>query len=232
MFDFLHLKGYGPLLLDGAKLTVLVGLCSMGIAVLLGLLGAWGKLARSAIANFAAGSYTTVVRGVPELVLILLVYYGAPTLIQDLSAAAGKEIYIDINPFLAGVCTIGFIYGAFSTEVFRGAFMAVDKGQIEAARSVGMGRIMCFRRVLLPQMWRFALPGLGNVWMVLIKATALISIIQLPELMRNSDIAARATRLPFTCYFLASLIYLTITIVSLLGQRWLEKWASKGVRKA
>lgn len=231
MPEFLNLQGYGSLLIDGAKLTVLVGLSSMVIAMLLGLVGAWGKLARSRLANTAAGAYTTIVRGVPELVLILLVYYGAPTLIQDTAALMGMDLFIDLNPLVAGTCTIGFIYGAFSTEVFRGAFIAVDKGQVEAARSVGMGRVLCFRRVLLPQMWRFALPGLGNVWMVLIKATALISVIQLPELMRNSDIAARATRLPFTCYFLASLIYLAITVVSLLGQQQLEKLANKGVRK-
>jgi His/Glu/Gln/Arg/opine family amino acid ABC transporter permease subunit len=232
MPDFLNLQGYGSLLVDGAKLTVLVGLCSMVIAILLGLVGAWGKLARSPLANAAAGTYTTIVRGVPELVLILLVYYGAPTLIQDIAASLNVELFIDLNPLVAGMCTIGFIYGAFSTEVFRGAFLAVDKGQVEAARSVGMGRVLCFRRILLPQMWRFALPGLGNVWMVLIKATALISVIQLPELMRNSDIAARATRLPFTCYFLASLFYLAITVFSLAGQQQFEKWASKGVRKA
>jgi len=232
MPDFLNLQGYGTLLVDGAKLTVLVGVCSLGIAILLGLVGAWGKLARSRLANTAAGTYTTIVRGVPELVLILLVYYGAPTLVQDIAASLDVELFIDLNPLVAGMCTIGFIYGAFSTEVFRGAFLAVDKGQVEAARSVGMGRVLCFRRILLPQMWRFALPGLGNVWMVLIKATALISVIQLPELMRNSDIAARATRLPFTCYFLASLFYLAITVFSLAGQQQLEKWASKGIRKA
>ena len=231
MPEFLNLQGYGMLLVDGAKLTVVVGLSSMVIAILLGLVGAWGKLARSRLANTAAGTYTTVVRGVPELVMILLVYYGAPTLFQDIAALMAVELYVDLNPLVAGMCTIGFIYGAFSTEVFRGAFLAVDKGQVEAARSVGMGRVLCFRRILLPQMWRFALPGLGNVWMVLIKATALISVIQLPELMRNSDIAARATRLPFTCYFLASLFYLAITVVSLVGQRQLEKWANKGVRK-
>jgi len=232
MPEILNLQGYGSLLIKGAKLTVLVGLSSMVIAILLGLVGAWGKLARSRPANIAAGAYTTIVRGVPELVLILLVYYGAPTLIQDVAALMEIDLYVDLNPLVAGMCTIGFIYGAFSTEVFRGAFLAVDKGQVEAARSVGMGRVLCFRRILLPQMWRFALPGLGNVWMVLIKATALISVIQLPELMRNSDIAARATRLPFTCYFLASLIYLAITIVSLVGQKQLENWANKGVRKA
>jgi His/Glu/Gln/Arg/opine family amino acid ABC transporter permease subunit len=194
-------------------------------------LGSWAKITRNRAANILAGVYTTLVRGVPELVLILLVYYGVPTMIQDLSASLGKEIILDINPFLAGTATIGFIYGAFATEVFRGAYLAVDQGQIEAARAVGMNKILTFRRVLLPQMWRFALPGLGNVWMVLIKATALISVIQLPELMRNADVAARATRSPFTWFFAASLIYLGITILSLLAQQRAEVWANKGVRR-
>ncbi len=223
--------GYGWLLLKGAQLTVLVGLCSMVIAMVLGLLGSWAKITRNRTANILAGVYTTLVRGVPELVLILLVYYGVPTMIQDISASLGKEIILDINPFMAGTATIGFIYGAFATEVFRGAYLAVDQGQLEAARAVGMNKVLTFRRVLLPQMWRFALPGLGNVWMVLIKATALISVIQLPELMRNADIAARATRSPFTWFFAASLIYLGITILSLLAQQRAEVWANKGVRR-
>jgi arginine/ornithine transport system permease protein len=228
----LDLNGYSWLLLQGAQLTILVGLLSMVIAIVLGLIGAWGKLAKATIPRVAANSYTTVIRGVPELVLILLVYYGVPTVIQDLATAIGREIIIDVNPFAAGVITIGFIYGAFSTEVFRGAYLAVPKGQIEAACSAGMGKSLAFRRIILPQMWRYALPGLGNVWMVLIKATALISVIQLPELMRNADIAARATHLPFTWYFAASLIYLGITIVSMLIQQRAEKWATRGVRRA
>jgi His/Glu/Gln/Arg/opine family amino acid ABC transporter permease subunit len=194
----LNLNGYSWLLWQGTQLTILVGLFSMVIAIVLGLIGAWGKLVKAKIPRAAADSYTTVFRGIPELVLILLVYYGVPTVIQDLAKAVGREIIIDVNPFVAGVITIGFIYGAFSTEVFRGAYLAVPNGQIEAARSVGMSPARAFRRVILPQMWRYALPGLGNVWMVLIKATALISVIQLPELMRNADIAARATHLPFT----------------------------------
>jgi His/Glu/Gln/Arg/opine family amino acid ABC transporter permease subunit len=227
----LNLEGYGWMLWKGTQLTILVGLCSMVIAIILGLLGAWGKLAKAKITCLIADTYTTIIRGIPELVLILLVYYGVPTLIQDISAAVGREIIIDLNPFVAGVITIGFIYGAFSTEVFRGAYLAVPKGQIEAARAVGMGPALAFRRVILPQMWRYALPGLGNVWMVLIKATALISIIQLPELMRNADIAARATRLPFTFYLAASLIYLGITVASMLIQQRAETWASRGVRR-
>jgi His/Glu/Gln/Arg/opine family amino acid ABC transporter permease subunit len=228
----MDLQGYGWLLLDGAKLTVLIGLCSMAISIFLGLIGSWGKLAPARLARGIAGIYTTVIRGIPELVLILLVYYGVPTLIQDIASAAGTEIIVDLNPFTAGVCTIGFIYGAFATEVFRGAYLAVPKGQIEAARAMGMSTAMTFRRITLPQMWRFALPGLGNVWMVLIKATALISVIQLPELMRNADIASRATRMPFTFYFAASLLYLLITIASMIFQQKAESWANRGVRRS
>jgi His/Glu/Gln/Arg/opine family amino acid ABC transporter permease subunit len=226
------LQGYGWLLLDGAKLTVLVGLSSMTIAIFLGLIASWGKLTSARFARAIASTYTTVVRGIPELVLILLVYYGVPTLIQDIASAAGADIIIDLNPFTAGVGTIGFIYGAFATEVFRGAYLAVPRGQIEAARAMGMSTALTFRRVTLPQMWRFALPGLGNVWMVLIKATALISVIQLPELMRNADIASRATRMPFTFYFAASILYLLITVASMLFQQKAESWANRGVRRS
>ena len=228
----LDLRGYGWMLWQGLELTILVGLGAMAVALALGLIGAWGKLSRARAGRWVAGTYTTVIRGVPELLLILLVYYGVPTLIQDIAEGAGYEIIVDLNPFVAGVVTIGFIYGAFATEVFRGAFLAVPRGQIEAARAIGMSRALTFRRIVLPQMWRFALPGLGNVWMVLIKATALISVIQLPELMRNAQIAMGATKLPFTFFFVASLFYLGITIVSMVVQRRAEAWANRGVRRA
>ncbi len=228
----IDLQGYGPLLLEGTKLTIAVGLSSMAVAVILGLIGAWGRLCKNPLANWATSIYTTIVRGVPELVMILLIFYGVPTLVMDISTSLGHEIIIDFNPFISGVITIGFIYGAFSTEVFRGAFMAVPRGQMEAARAMGMNKILAFRRVLLPQVWRFALPGLGNVWMVLIKATALISVIQLPELMCNSNFAARKTHMPFTIFFCASLIYLGITMASMYLQHRAEIWANRGVRKA
>ncbi len=227
----LDLKGYGWMLWDGVQITLLVAVCAMTLALVMGLIGAWGKLSQSKVAHGAANTYTTVIRGVPELLLILIVYYGTPTLIQGILEDFGYDVILDINPVLAGCITIGFIYGAFSTEVFRGAILAVDKGQIEAAYATGMSRMLMARRILLPQMWRFALPGLGNVWMVMIKATALISVIQLPELLRNADIAARAVRLPFTFYFAASLMYLAITILSMLGQQRLEAWAGRGIRR-
>ncbi|HEX9789751.1 MAG TPA: ABC transporter permease [Kiloniellales bacterium] len=229
MFD---LKGYGWMLWDGVQLTIAVAICAMSVALVLGLIGAWGKLAEARAPRLIAEIYTTVIRGVPELILILIVYYGVPTLIQDIAESFGIDIFIDFNSFIAGFLTIGFVYGAFATEVFRGAYLAVPRGQIEAAYALGMNRMLMSRRILLPQMWRFALPGLGNVWMVMIKATALISVIQLPELLRNADIAARAVRQPFTFYFAASLIYLAITIVSMMVQHRAEGWANRGVRRS
>lgn len=225
------LEGYGGSLLDGAQVTVLVGVSSMAVAILLGLLGAWGKLSGSRLARFITDTYTTIVRGVPELIMLLLVYFGVPTLIQDVSAALGHEVAVNLDPFTAGTLTIGFIYGAFCTEVFRGAFQSIPRGQIEAARAAGMHEILAFRRIRFPLAMRYALPGLGNVWMVLIKATALISIIQLDELMRNARIAANSTHKPFTFYFVASLIFLLITLVSMWGQKYMERWANRGVSR-
>src|SRR5690606_16505532 len=144
-------------ILRGLGMTLLVASCAMLLALVMGLLGAWAKLSRSAVARFFATLYTTVVRGVPELLLILIVYYGTPTAIQTFASYFGHDIRVDFNPFIAGVSTIGVIYGAFATEVFRGAFLSIDKGQIEAARAVGMGRNLAFRRIVLPQVWRYAL---------------------------------------------------------------------------
>jgi len=229
VFDF---RGYGWVFLDGVQVTLAVGLASLPVALVLGLLGAWGKLSGSAVARSLAGVYTTVVRGVPELVLITLVYYGFTIVLQDLaSAITGERERIDLNPFITGTIALGWIYGAFATEVFRGAFLAVDRGQIEAARAYGMNRALAFRRIILPQMWRYALPGLGNLWMVLLKATALVSVIQLPELMYMTSLGVGNTRQPFTFYFAASLIYLAITAVSLLAIRSAEKHASRGVAR-
>ena len=228
----LDLKGYGWMLWDGLQITILVGICALVLSMAMGLVGAWGKLSKNRAAQVSANIYTTVIRGIPELVLLLIIFYGTPTLIQGAAEKMGYDIIIDFNPFIAGVLTLGFIYGAFATEVFRGAFLAVPKGQIEAARASGMSALLAFRRIVLPQVWRFALPGLGNVWLVLIKATALISVIQLPELMRSAAIAVGATRLPFSFYFCASLMYLGITLVSMIGQHHLEAWANRGVRRA
>jgi His/Glu/Gln/Arg/opine family amino acid ABC transporter permease subunit len=210
----LDFKGYEWVFWEGAKITLLVGLSAVPVALVLGLLGAWGKLSGNPIGRTLAGIYTTIVRGVPELVLILLVYYGVTILLQrSLALVTGSDVVVDIDPFTAGTLTI-------------------DRGQVEAARAIGMSRTLAFRRVVLPQVWRYALPGLGNVWLVLIKATALMSVVQLPELMRMADVAARAVRMPFTFYFGASIVYLLITIASLQVLHRAEVRANRGIRRA
>ena len=229
------LEARWPTLIEGLQMTLLVGLVSLALAVVFGLLAAWAKLSSVRPIVFAADTYTTVIRGVPELVLILLIYYGVPTLLQSTVRQWGPgfaDFRLDLDPFAAGTITLGFIYGAFAADVFRGAYLAVPRGQIEAAVASGMSRVLLFRRILFPQMLRFALPGLGNVWMVLIKATALMSVIQLEELMRKAEIAAGATRMPFTFFLAAALLFLAITAVSVVVQGRLERWANRGVRQA
>lgn len=225
----LDLQGYGWLLLEGVRMTIIVSVSSMGCALVVGLFAALGKLSHVPVLRGAIEAYTTIVRGVPELVLLLLIYYGVPTLIQDTAATMGIDIALSIDPFAAGIGTLTIIYGAFACEVYRAAYLAVPVGQHDAANALGLNRALAFRKVVLPQMIRYALPGLGNVWMVLVKATALISVIQLPELMRNADIAARSTRMPFTFFFAACLLYLVITLISMWGQARMERWARRGV---
>jgi polar amino acid transport system permease protein/arginine/ornithine transport system permease protein len=201
----------------------------MACALVVGLLAAIGKLSRVLLLRGTIEVYTTIIRGIPELVLLLLIYYGVPTLIQDTASTMGFDVALSINPFVAGIGTLTIIYGAFACEVYRSAYLAVPAGQRDAADALGLDRLLAFRKVVLPQMIRYALPGLGNVWMVLVKATALISVIQLPELMRNADIAARSTRMPFTFFFAACLLYLVITLISMWGQARMERWARRGI---
>ena len=220
-------------LLAGLKITLAVGLSALPISGVCGLLGSWAKLSQNPVARFVGGTYTTIVRGVPELILILLVYYGITQGIQDaLMAITGEDIRVNLNPFVTGTLTLGLIYGAFMTETLRGAFQSLDRGQVEAARAIGMSRNKAFFRVVLPQVWRYALPGIGNNWMVLIKATALMSVVQLDELMRMTDVAARAVRKPFLFFMTAAFIFLVITILSIQVQRKAEAWANRGVRSA
>ena len=230
MFD---LHGYGPSILEGSWLTVQLALASLVIAVGLGMVGALAKLSKSRISRGIAGGYTTVVRGIPELVLMLLLFFGGQLVINYLAAdVIGYEEYIDIDPFTAGVATIGFIYGAYMAETFRGAILAVHSGQLEAGAAYGMNKWQVFHRILLPQMIRFALPGFGNNWLVLLKATALVSIIGLDDVLRKAALAAGATRLPFTFYLAVGVVYLVLTTVSIILLQWADRHYSAGVRRA
>ena len=219
---------YREQLLSGTLVTVQLALGSLVIALLLGLLGAGAKLSRSRVLQAIANGYTTLVRGVPDLVLILLVFFGGQQLVNQLGAATGLWGYVEVSQFAAGVGTIGVIFGGYFTEVFRGAILAVPKGQIEAAYATGMTPSQVFRLVTLPQMVRHALPGATNTWLVQIKATALVSVIGLQDLVYNAFTAGRSTRQLFTFMFAVLVVYLLLTAVSDLALRWLERRANRG----
>src|SRR5215472_13014802 len=176
------LEGYGQQLWRGTLETIQLALLSLGFAFVIGLIGAAAKLSRSLWLSFPATIYTTLIRGVPDLVLMLLLYYSFQDWLNRLTDALNQQ-QIDIDPFFAGVCVLGFIYGAYFTETFRGGVLAVPKGQLDAANAFGLTPWQVFRRILFPQMMRFALPGISNNWQVILKATALVSIIGLHELV-------------------------------------------------
>ena len=222
---------YLPLILKGMLLTVELALLALLIAFVLGMIGALAKLSKSRIAQSAAGIYTTLIRGTPELVTMTLIFFGGQILVNNIGEKLGLE-YIDVSPFIAGVITIGFIYGAYMTETFRGGILAVSRGEIEAGYAFGMTPIQVFLRITFPAMVRHALPGFGNNWLVLVKATALVSVIGLPDMVYNAGLAGGSTRKPFTFFCVVAFLFLIITGISDVGLRWLDKRYSVGVRKA
>ncbi len=225
------MSGYYLSILQGAGLTVLVSLASLLVAVALGFVGALAKLSRHRLAVALASLYTTLVRGIPDLVMMLLVFYGGTIGLNALLEAMGSTAVVDIEPFTAGVLTIGFIYGAYMTETFRGAILAIPKGQAEAARAFGMGGFKVFYRITLPQMVRYALPGFTNNWLVLIKTTALISLIGLQEMTYIAKQASAATRSPFVFFLFTAALFLIYTSASLWALRRLGERFSLGVRR-
>jgi His/Glu/Gln/Arg/opine family amino acid ABC transporter permease subunit len=225
------LQVYLPSLLEGLRLTIWLALLALVLAMVFGLAGAAAKLGRSPALRRIATAYTTVIRGVPDLVLMLLVFYGGQTLVNAASARWGCDACIDIDAFTAGVLTLGFIFGAYLTETFRGAILAIPSGQAEAARAFGMTTWQVMRRVVVPQMVRLALPGFTNNWLVLLKSTALVSVIGLNDMMNRASQAAGATREPFTFYLAAGALYLAVTSVSVVVLRRVERRYAFGVAK-
>src|SRR5580692_8473842 len=228
-------EGYGRLLWNGTLETIQLSLLSLLLAFVIGLLGAGAKLSRNRWLSFPATAYTTLIRGVPDLVLMLLLYYSFQDCLNRLTDTLNLQ-QIDIDPFLAGTCVLGFIYGAYFTETFRGGVLAVPKGQLEAAAAYGLTQWQVFRRILFPQMMRFALPGISNNWQVILKATALVSIIGLHEVVYAAQGAIKGSSWPGGAHVLfyllmAGLIYLLLTTVSNLVFMALEQRYSVGLRR-
>jgi arginine/ornithine transport system permease protein len=225
------MSAYYTSILQGSLLTVGVSLSALLVSILLGLLGAAAKLSTHRSLVALATTYTTIIRGIPELVLMLLIFYGGTIGANNLLEWMGSEATLDINPFMAGVLTIGFIYGAYMTETFRGAILSIPKGQTEAAVAFGMGPVQAFVRITLPQMVRYALPGFTNNWLVLIKATALVSLIGLKEMTYLAKQASAATRSPFEFFLFTAALFLVYTSVSLYALRKLNERYSLGTKR-
>lgn len=227
-----ELQGYGGLLLQGTWVTVKLGLASLIIGLIFGLIGAAMKLSRFWFLRQLANIYTTVVRGIPELLVVLAIFIGGSVIVRMIMQAIGYSKYVDISQFWMGVLALSTMFGAYATEVFRMALQAIPQGQWEAAQSLGMRPTQTFFRIILPQMWMVALPGLGNLTLVLLKDTALISLIGLKDLMFFASRAAQSTQQPFTFYLMAALIYLALTTVVMALLWKAERMANPAERYA
>ncbi|MBF9234388.1 ABC transporter permease [Microvirga alba] len=235
--SYFELVGFGPngwglALLTATGMTLAVALCGFLMGSVVGTFVAWAKLSRSLTARSIADGYTTILRGIPDLLVIYLFYFGGSAALGAIGSLFGAEGFIGVPAFLTGALAIGIVSGAYQAEVFRGAYQVVSRGEIEAARSVGMHRWLMFRRVIAPQVLRFAIPGLGNTWQLVLKESALISVTGLVELLRQSHIAAGSTRRPFDFYLTAAVLYLLITWVSTYLFQRAETHSMRGIRRA
>lgn len=235
MGDTFRLLGFGPngwgaSLVAGAAMTLAVSAAAYLVGLGLGALAAWAKIAGPPAARRFVGFYTTVFRGIPELLVIYLVYFGGSEALTGLGHLLGSEGFIGLNGFMAGTLAVGVIAGAYQTEALRGGFLAIPRGEIEAARAVGMGRLLMLRRVVAPRTLRFALPAMGNVWQQVLKESALISVTGLSELMRAVNIASDSTRLPFDFGIAGFLLYLVLTTLSGGVLRGAERAVAHGER--
>lgn len=206
--------GWGMALLKAALMTVLLTVAALVVGALVGSLVAMAKLSKKRALRYLGDAYSILFRGIPELLVIYLFYFGGASVVTAVNHWFGGEGYVDVPPFMVGAIAVGLISASYQAEVYRGAFIAVAKGELEAALAIGMNRATRIRRVLIPQIWRYALPGLGNVWQMSLKDSALISVIGLVELMRASQVAAGSTRQYFTFYIVGGVCYLILTGLS------------------
>lgn len=219
--------GWGANLLRGLVNSLKIAFGAFGFGLLIGLFGAYGKLYGGPVLRDLLAIYTTVIRAVPELVLILILYYVGTDLINKASSAMGYG-RIEISGVVAGIWVLGIVQGAYSIEVLRGAIQAVPPGQIEAARAFGMPPVMTMWRVTIPAMMSFATPGLANLWLIATKDTALLAIVGFSELTLETRQAASSTRAYFTFFLAAGALYLIVTLCSGVVFAWIEKWARRG----
>ncbi|MBN0985962.1 ABC transporter permease [Amphritea pacifica] len=226
----MDLQGFGHLLISGTWVTIQLALSSLLVGLVLGLTGAAAKLSKNRVARWLATGYTTLVRGLPELLLVLTIYFGGSQLLMWIAGGFGYTEYIEIGPFVAGVAALSIAFGAYATEVFRMAMMEIPKGQWESGLACGMSTPRTFFRIILPQVWRLAIPGLGNLFQVLLKDTALVSVVGLNDIMRQSQVAISSTKEPFTFFMVAAFIYLLLTAATTGFTMFMERLANPAAR--
>lgn len=206
--------GWGDEFLIAMLMTIIVSILSMGLGLFIAIFTTWAKLSYSKILIFVANLYTTVIRGIPELLVIYLIFFGGGSLIMKLAKIFGYNGYIELNALTISVIAIGIISATYSAEVLRAAYLSISKGQVEAAKSLGLSKIKIFYKILVPQILRHALPGLGNVWQITLKDTSLISVTGLVEIMRQTRIASNVEHSPLTFLVTAAFLYLFLTTFS------------------
>lgn len=237
MSTYLSLLSYGPdgwgdELLAGAAITLSIALVTLPFGLGLGLLVALAKRARNPLLRAFGTGYTTLFRGVPELLTLYIIYFGVQVLAQSLWKWLGFAGNVEISPFVAGVVALGIVMAAFSAEVWVGALNSVQRGQREAAAALGLSKWQTFRLVVFPQLFRVALPGLGNNWMVLLKETSLVSVITLQDIMFFATRANVVTKEPFLFFGIAMLIYLLFSVVSAALLSAAERRTNRGYSRA
>ena len=232
MFKFEKLvfgdSGWGDEFLIATLMTLLVSIMSMGLGLFLAIITVWAKLIKNRIAGLIANFYTTVIRGVPELLVIYLIFFGGNAVVMKIAKIFGYNGYIELNALTIATIAIAIISATYSSEVLRAAYMSISKGQLEAAKSLGMNKYSIFINVITPQVIRYALPGIGNVWQITLKDTSLISVTGLVEIMRQSRISSNVEHSPLTFLVTAAVLYLCLTTFSGKFFKYLEINYSKG----
>lgn len=224
--------GWGDEILRGAVLTLELAAVTLPFGLLLGFFSAFASMSQVKALRWAGWGYSTTMRGMPELLTLFLVYYGGGLALNAVLNWISPGASVELSPFAAGVLALGLVFGAYAGEVLRGAFQALNPGQAEAGLAIGMTRRQVFWRIKLPQLWRFALPGLGNLWVNLLKDTSMVSVITLGELMRMSQVAVRTTKQPFFFFLLACAIYWIMCILSEIVLARMEARANRGIVRA
>lgn len=224
--------GWGPRFLAGAILTIEISFCGYAVGIVLGLLGVWAKLSRGVFARGIGLAYTTLVRAVPELLLIILIYYTFSAALENLVNSTGLVDDFEMDPFVAAVVTLGFVQGAYLTEVFRGAILAVPRGVSEAGRALALRPIQRFRLLVLPLALRHALPGMSNLWLAILKDSSLISVVGFEELLFTGKQAAGGTKLYFFFYLFTAALFLVLTAVSIVILGFITRSVERGQVRA